>query len=305
MPETIGPDLFFRNELHRSGEYVERHALKRFDALLADLHRSFQQHGLVDQTVRREARGDARPALDHQPGNAFGRERLEHRGEVEVAVLLRDAKHAHAFILQDLLGDWRRLRRAEHPCRAFAHGRDNTERERRREPRIEYHTDGRALLHPGQTGRELRVVGEHCADPDQDGVVLRAQLKYALTCALAGDRGGLASGKARFAVGRYGELEQHMRTRSRHARDVARMRAPRFVRTKSDVDLDALLAQPRMALARDLRVRVFQRGDNARNTGADDGVGARRRLAGVRAWLERGVHRRAPRILLGALAGFG
>src|ERR1043166_926866 len=48
-------------------------------------------------------------------------------------------------------------------------------------------------------------------------------------------------------------------------------------------------------------IGVLQRRDDTFDPGTDNGVGARRRLALMRAWLERDVHRRALGGLLGAL----
>ena len=84
------------------------------------------------------------------------------------------------------------------------------------------------------------------------------------------------------------------------AHDVAGMHAARLVGAEADIDRDAFVAQPLMALAGDFRIGVFQRRHHARDAGLDDGVGARRRLALMRARLERHVHRGALRRLLGA-----
>ena len=54
-------------------------------------------------------------------------------------------------------------------------------------------------------------------------------------------------------------------------------------------------AMPPVAGARDLRIGIDQRRDHARDAGRDDGVGAGRRLAVVRARLERHVERRPAR----------
>ena len=90
-----------------------------------------------------------------------------------------------------------------------------------------------------------------------------------------------------------------MRPRLLHARDVAGMNAARFVGAKTDIDRDAFGAQPLVALAGDFRIGIFQRRHHARDAGLDDGVGAGRRLALMRARLERHVHRGALRGFLG------
>ncbi len=63
------------------------------------------------------------------------------------------------------------------------------------------------------------------------------------------------------------------------------------------LDLDARLAQPGEAAAVRLRVRIAGRRHDAGDSGRDDGVGARRRAALVRARLERDVERRAAGLL--------
>ena len=66
---------------------------------------------------------------------------------------------------------------------------------------------------------------------------------------------------------------------------------------RPDLDRDALGAQALVALAGDFRIGILQRRNDARDAGLDDGVGARRRLALMRARLERDVERCALRIL--------
>ncbi len=125
---------------------------------------------------------------------------------------------------------------------------------------------------------------------------------HALAHPLAGDRQRPPAGRAGLAVGRDRELEHDLRAAFAHAPDVAGMGAPRLGGADADVDRDAGGAQPRMARAGDLRVGVFERGDHARDAGGDDRVGAGRRLAVMRAGLERHVERGAARCLAGAAA---
>ena len=78
------------------------------------------------------------------------------------------------------------------------------------------------------------------------------------------------------------------------------MVAPRLLGADADIDRDAGGAQPRVALPGHFGIGIFERRDHARNAGGDDGVGARRRFAVMRARLERDVERRAARRLAGA-----
>ena len=65
-------------------------------------------------------------------------------------------------------------------------------------------------------------------------------------------------------------------------------------------DRNARRAQPRMAFAGDFGIGVLERRYDARNARRDDSVGARRRLAVVRAGLQRDVQRGAARRRAGA-----
>ena len=133
----------------------------------------------------------------------------------------------------------------------------------------------------------------------------RAHQMNARARGLAGDRRRAAAGKAGLAVGRDRELEHHMRAAVLHAADVAGMRPPRLVGADADLDHDARFGHPPMAGARDLRIGIDQRGDHPRDAGRDDGVGAGRRLAVMRAGLERHVERRAARGGAGAAQRLG
>jgi hypothetical protein len=117
---------------------------------------------------------------------------------------------------------------------------------------------------------------------------------------IAGDRQRLAARRAGFAVGGDGKLEYDVGPAVAHAPDMAGMVAARFLRADADLDIYARSPQPRMALARHFRVGVFERRDDAGNAGGDDGVGARRRSAVMRAGFERNVKRRAAGGLAGA-----
>ena len=60
----------------------------------------------------------------------------------------------------------------------------------------------------------------------------------------------------------------HMRAAVAHAADVAGMGAPRLLGAEPDLDRDAALAQPRVALPGDLGIGIFQRRHHARDAGA-------------------------------------
>jgi hypothetical protein len=81
------------------------------------------------------------------------------------------------------------------------------------------------------------------------------------------------------------------------------MIATRFLGANADIDGDAGRAQPRVASAGNLRVWIFERRDDPGHARGDDRVGARRRLAVVRARLEGDVEVGAARGLAGAAQG--
>ena len=84
------------------------------------------------------------------------------------------------------------------------------------------------------------------------------------------------------------------------APDVSRVRAPRFLGAHTCRHGNALRREPRVALPGDLGIGVFQRGDDARDARRRDRIHARRRLAVVRAGLERRIERGAARSRAGA-----
>ena len=89
----------------------------------------------------------------------------------------------------------------------------------------------------------MRIVGQHRADADQDGVGLGAHLVDAHARGLAGDGGGLAPRQAGLAVGGHRKLEQHLRPAVPHAADVAGVLARRLFAPSADLDRDAALAK--------------------------------------------------------------
>jgi hypothetical protein len=73
------------------------------------------------------------------------------------------------------------------------------------------------------------------------------------------------------------------------------MHPPRLLGVDADLDHDASLGQAPVAGTRDFRIGINQRGHYARNPSADDRVGTGRRLAVMRARLERDIERRPAR----------
>src|SRR6516164_4596514 len=121
-----------------------------------------------------------------------------------------------------------------------------------------------------------------------------------LTCRFAGEGNRPAIRGAHLAVGRNGELERDMRSAVAHAANMAGVIAARRFGGEADIDRDAGRAQPRMPGSGNLQVRILKRRDHARDTRRDDGVGAWRRFAVMRARLERNVKGGAARSRPGA-----
>jgi hypothetical protein len=121
---------------------------------------------------------------------------------------------------------------------------------------------------------------------------------------LARDRDRLAAGGADLVVG---ETASFRITCGRLSR--MRLKCPAWSRAASraqpDIDRDAGGAQPRVALPGHFRIGILDRRHHARNAGGDDGVGAGRRFAEMRARLQRHIERGAARGLAGALQRLG
>ena len=77
----------------------------------------------------------------------------------------------------------------------------------------------------------------------------------------------------------------------------------RFVARHARLDGDAVFAKHGESASVDERKRILHRGDDARDAGGDDALGARARAARVHARFERAVQRGAPRALARLLEG--
>src|ERR1700676_383470 len=89
------------------------------------------------------------------------------------------------------------------------------------------------------------------------------------------------------------------------APEVSGVIACRRGRPEPDIDRDAGSPKFRVALPGDFRIGILDRRYHAPDPGSDDGVSAGRRLAKMRAWLERRVERGAARSFAGGLERLG
>ena len=91
-----------------------------------------------------------------------------------------------------------------------------------------------------------------------------------------------------------------MRALVADAPEMSGMIARGFRSAEPDIDRDAGGAQPGVALPGHFRIGILDRRHHARDAGRDDGVGAGRRLADMRARLQRHIERGAAGGLAGA-----
>src|ERR1700733_14214141 len=124
---------------------------------------------------------------------------------------------------------------------------------------------------------------------------------YPRSCGFARYRHGLALHSADLVVGGYPEVEDHVGTLVADAPEMPGMVMRRLRRAEPDVDRNAGGAQFGMALPGHFRVGILDRRDHAGDPGGNDGVRTGRRLADMRAWLQRRIERGASRSLAGAL----
>ena len=177
-------------------------------------------------------------------------------------------------------GAWRAL------CCQFAS-------ERQPQHGVEYDAHRRTLRHSRQATGEQRIIREHRADAGEHGVVHRPHEMHVCGGSFAGYPCGLASRQRDLSIRRDRKLERDVGAAILNAPDVTGMRPPRLLRADADFDHDAGFRHAPMAGTRDLGIGVDQRRNHARDAGRDDRVGARGRLAVMRAGFERHVQRGA------------
>ena len=169
-----------------------------------------------------------------------------------------------------------------------------------RQPRLGVEDDPpRLARHALDPRRQLRIVGQRGADPDDDGVDLGAPVVRQPARVLARDPLGVPGAGRDLAVERHRRLEQHERPPRARVLAERLVQEPRAGRQLAlgDVDLDALVAQDPEAAAGGLFGRVVGGDHDAREAGLEDRVRARRRAArcGSTARARRRASRRAGR----------
>ncbi len=105
----------------------------------------------------------------------------------------------------------------------------------------------------------------------------------------------LAVGERRASIEAYGELAAHEWTTALHAHPVAGIDCARLVLEHTDLDRDARLPEGFDSSARNSRVRIASRADDARDIGSNQRIRARPGSARMIARLERHIDRRTAR----------
>ena len=164
---------------------------------------------------------------------------------------------------------------------------------------VQHYPHRRTAFHAGQPAIQQRIIRPHRADPDQDGVALRAQQMHPRLGGFARYRYRLVPGRGDLVVLRYREFQDHVGPLVANAPEMPGVIARRFPGTKPDVDRNPGTTQPGMALPRHLGVGILDRRDHARDAAGNRGVRAGRRLADMRAWLQRHVQGCAHRCFAG------
>ncbi len=116
----------------------------------------------------------------------------------------------------------------------------------------------------------------------------------------AGDPLAVAGVGRRSPVGRARDLQRHQRPLVQHLQKESFVEMSRLLRADIFLDGDASLLDHLETLAGDTRIRIRNRADDARDASRDQRLGARRRLAVMRARLKGYVERRSPRFFPGA-----
>ena len=255
-------------------------------------------------TARSRRRGQRRrtttrrgAALDHQPRDALFGQRMQHGREIEPGEAWRWPRGSLAR--RPHRASWRRpLPRVSD---AITHsGVSRAERTSRLVPGMR-----RLRSSTTRTGERASMPGRRQSAADRPPAPCRCRpgwRRFARARDAPAPRAAspviatrLATGSADLAVGRDRELQDHMRAVIPDAAEMPGVVEGGFARAQTHIHHDAGRAQPRMALTGDFRIGILDRGHHPLDAGGDHCVGARWRLAEMRARLQRDVERGAAR----------
>ena len=145
-----------------------------------------------------------------------------------------------------------------------------------------------------QAHGEQRIIREDRADADKNGIALRAQEMHPRLRSFSCDGNRPVSCGRDLVIRGYGKFQNDEWTPRANAQEMPGVIACRFILAETDTYFDSGSAQPRMALPADLGIWIFDGGNHPRDARGDDGIRAGRRLAKMRAWLQRYIERRPP-----------
>ncbi len=151
----------------------------------------------------------------------------------------------------------------------------------------------------GEAAGEQRVVCEHGADADHDGVVPRPHLVHLRRRGAPGDHQALRSAAGSEAVGGHGEFERHERTCIHGPENEPVIDAPGLGGERADADRQPRRPQVDVPAPVDARIRILDGRDDAGDAGGDHRLATGRRTAVVGAGFEGHRHRRAAGLLAG------
>src|SRR5579872_905653 len=164
---------------------------------------------------------------------------------------------------------------------------------------VQHEANRRACFHARQAACEQRIIRQHRADTDQNGVALGPQQLRARLRHFSRDRNRPMAGASNLVVARDREFQDHMWTVVADAPEMSGVIARGLERAEPDIDPDSRRAKFCMPLACYFGIGILDRRHHARNPGGDHGVRARGRLAEMRTGLERDIERGAARRLAG------
>ena len=245
------------------------------------------------RSERKKAAAQNGSGLDHEPGDPAPGQQLEGGRKVGPAVIDRAREEPRPLAHRAPARARAAVSAVDDPKSRLARACHQLARERQPQLAVEHDPHRRTAFMPGH--RQVSSGSSASTVPmpvSTASLVARMQMNTR-PHRFAGDRRRPAAGEAGLAIGRDRELEDHMRASVLHATDVAGMRPLRFVGADADLDHDALLRHPPMTRTRHLRIRIDHRRDHPLDPGGDDGVGAGRGLAMMRAGLERDIEGRA------------
>ena len=239
---------------------------------------------------------DVGPSLDQHARKTLRRQHLEELVEIDAGGRFVHFDEAHARFAERVLPLVRRGRPDRSDQRHLTRRivtRFDIERQAR--AGVEDDADRRSRGKAGEADGETRIVDQRRADADHRRIGLDAHRLHGLERGAAADDHALALAPADHPVGGDGELEDDMRPVLGDAGDMPGMGKRRLVGEQIGGHRDAGGLEPRNAATIHPRVGIGHRHDDARDPRRDQRVGARRRVALVRARFQRDVKGRAAR----------